>query len=252
MWQEIALKIQKLKEYDQYFIVHGSSTHRYKFGRKLLDQEICDYEKQLNIRLPEQLRQFYLQFGNGGASSDWGLYPIENLYVNEMYEPTTDGYTFEEASVALIPIMSRFYSFESCIVASGSTIGYLLSTEHGDGGVRQYEFVDSLLALYKHWIDGVLYPFEAVIQELQSEQCINELMYRIWVKYDIKPSLTFGVTASLIGWGVINTSRYYDVFECESIMSSKYTKHPIKVYLPKEKTIKFNSYIKKYLNNNML
>ena len=115
MWQAVALKINKLKEFDKLCVAFGASTHSYTFGFKLTESDLTLFEQQYEIKLPTQLREFYLFFGNGGPGPDYGMYTLEQLVIYKQSNKEDDEYFYADY-VCIYRILStcRSWSLLDC------------------------------------------------------------------------------------------------------------------------------------------
>ncbi|MCE7997144.1 MAG: SMI1/KNR4 family protein [Roseivirga sp.] len=103
-------KLKRLKRADKTYSVFGAEKHKYKLNAPLKEKAIDRFEKEFNIRLPEDYRLFLKELGNGGAGPYYGLEPLENgRYADLHYKdaddlinpglsfPHTDHWNFQEA-----------------------------------------------------------------------------------------------------------------------------------------------------------
>lgn len=82
--QQLKDKLDKLKKLDKNFEVFGSELHKYALNSCLSAAGVSNFESKCNIVLPDDYRQFLLEFGNGGAGPGYGLLSIniEKLIVD--------------------------------------------------------------------------------------------------------------------------------------------------------------------------
>jgi len=78
-------QITKLKKIDgkgffrkKSFQLFGSNEHKYELNTCLPEQEILDFEKTNQIKLPSEYRHFIKNIGNGGAGPAYGVFKLEN------------------------------------------------------------------------------------------------------------------------------------------------------------------------------
>jgi hypothetical protein len=73
-WLERLLtKLERLRQADPEFLVHGASGHWYRLGPRLTPGWVAWLEAKYGIELPEQYRDYLLHAGNGGAGPHHGL-----------------------------------------------------------------------------------------------------------------------------------------------------------------------------------
>src|SRR5262249_57396808 len=80
MWAEVLEKLEQLKAIDKQCQAFGARTHRYILWPCLRPDEIERVEQQLGVKLPESLRMFYLEAGDGGAGPNYGHLPAFVLW----------------------------------------------------------------------------------------------------------------------------------------------------------------------------
>jgi SMI1 / KNR4 family (SUKH-1) len=74
--QQLKDKLNKLKKLDKNFEVFGSELHKYNLNSCLSLAEVSNFESKCSVVLPDDYRQFLLEFGNGGAGPGYGLLEI--------------------------------------------------------------------------------------------------------------------------------------------------------------------------------
>jgi hypothetical protein len=160
MWEEILKQIEHLKALDHNFTVHGSEYHRYSFNPPVSLATMAEVEDDLGVPLPEELKTFYLEVGNGGAGPDSGLHKIEDIEgykANQNWpgceavdaiEEDGDEDTDNRVS-GLVAIMDRYYSHESCIVMNGEDVGQIIAFE--PWGFIFFE-AENLRSVYERWL----------------------------------------------------------------------------------------------------
>lgn len=75
-------KLSRLKETDKDFRVFGAESHRYELFAPLSESRIVEFEKEQNLKLPEDYRLFLTQIGNGGAGPFYGIIPLEKSFAS--------------------------------------------------------------------------------------------------------------------------------------------------------------------------
>lgn len=96
--ERIKSKLLIAKNADQDLKVFGADSHKYFLGETVNNDEILKFEKEYNLELPEDYKNFLLHIGNGGisyadssAGPGYGIYPLgkntnELIYENnELY-----------------------------------------------------------------------------------------------------------------------------------------------------------------------
>lgn len=84
----IADKISELKSLDKTFSVFGAYAHKYLFNHKISLNEIEDFEKEHQITLPTDYRDFILTFGNGGCGPDYGILTLKTGILDIPHYPS--------------------------------------------------------------------------------------------------------------------------------------------------------------------
>lgn len=79
---------------DNEYKIFGANSHKYKLNPVIPLSTVKNYEKQYNIKLPDEYIFFLTKIGNGGAGPDYGIYPLEDSI---RYTPYLIGYTPDEA-----------------------------------------------------------------------------------------------------------------------------------------------------------
>lgn len=79
----IKYKLALAKKAEGSLKVFGASSHRYVIGRPATAEAVNRFEQRYGIVLPDCIKAFYLQVGNGGESSRgaaagpfYGIYPL--------------------------------------------------------------------------------------------------------------------------------------------------------------------------------
>lgn len=240
MWKEISLKINILKEYDKCFAAYGAGTHKYTFGSKLTESDLIEFEQQNNIRLPIQLREFYLFFGDGGPSPDYGMHTLEQLDIYKQNNKEDDEYFYEfnENIASFIAIMDRYYAYETCIVSSGKALGHLYGLENS---CFQYDEGKDLVQIYHTWLGSEILNFKILFEEIKRNQNITEIMYNLFLNHGFQPAKTISYLSSLIEWKDVNKKVTLYILPRFTQTNSR------KVYLPESATSEFNFRIGLYL-----
>jgi hypothetical protein len=70
-------KLDLLRTLDKNLELFGASEHKYQLNSCLSLSELEFVEKENNIELPADYRDFILHLGNGGAGPYYGIFPLE-------------------------------------------------------------------------------------------------------------------------------------------------------------------------------
>lgn len=73
---------------DPEYKIFGANHHHWKFGEPVDMQKIRDFERDLNVKLPEAFVRYLTELGNGGAGPYYGIYSLEKIRENSAYSET--------------------------------------------------------------------------------------------------------------------------------------------------------------------
>jgi hypothetical protein len=73
----IADKLAALRRADPRLEVYGASSHRYHLNPPLSEREVLAFEERARVTIPEEYRVYLLEFANGGAGPDNGVFPLD-------------------------------------------------------------------------------------------------------------------------------------------------------------------------------
>lgn len=242
MWEEIFEKLAHLRDLDKQFQVFGAEHHRYYLGHEVAEEILALVERRLGVVLPAELREFYLDWGNGVLGPHYGLRQVLDLEGYRPSEPYTDAATlralalkqgrahesddyFEierEHLTGLISIIDEGCGHEVCLVTSGPRVGELVNVS-ADGYV--HETNRTLIQTYEQWLDRELGKFETVRRLMLSGASLEEINREIREKFDTydaediivsiadveKPEELFGSGGSKIYHGATQTPWYEKV-----------------------------------------
>jgi hypothetical protein len=76
-WARIADKLAALRRADPGLEVYGASTHRYHLNPPLSEREVLAFEARARVTVPNEYRAYLLEFANGGAGPDNGVFPLD-------------------------------------------------------------------------------------------------------------------------------------------------------------------------------
>ncbi|MFZ6643222.1 SMI1/KNR4 family protein [Undibacterium sp. TC4M20W] len=199
MWQDFKEKLITLRHMDKQCQAFAADEHRYQFGDLVTPALLGRIEKKLNLNLPEQLRQFYITVGNGGAGPHYGLQKVEALYEYEAAKP----YPGVEALMALrkrddenpldeslslnrqdlsglMPILFEGCGHEVCLITNGEKLGKIafFSTEHG---ISESAF--NMLEFFTDWVDRQLEIFNTIAILANSNYSFEYIRTQMVEKY---------------------------------------------------------------------
>ena len=180
MWNTILEKLNCLKGIDRQFQAFGASTHRYVLYPVASLKAVEATELELGARLPETLRSFYLNVGDGVAGPNYGL---NRLGLLKSYRPAEaypgvatlrqlakdEGYALDEESAyfelshdalsGLVAIIEEGCGHRTCLVTTGDSTGNVIYVS-ADGCVSETR--KTMLDVYDEWLNRELERFEAV------------------------------------------------------------------------------------------
>jgi len=224
MWAEVLEKLERLKAIDKQCQAFGARTHRYILWPCLRPDEIERVEQQLGVKLPESLRMFYLEAGNGGAGPNYGLLPAYELWghradrpypgiekIRQAAEHFDEGY-FEaplEVLAGLLAVINEGCGLYTCLVTAGPLQGNVVHVS-GDGFVDETNL--TLPGHYEQWLDRELNLFgtvESLMRSGASYAAIHEKMvaqFEDWFAGSrISSIANVGKPAKLFGTGDIDS-----------------------------------------------
>jgi hypothetical protein len=242
MWEDVFTKLERLLKLDNQLRVFGADNHRYYLADQVSEAELAVAEQRLKAVLPSELRDFYLNWGNGVVGPHYGLRPIEDVAGYRAGEAYTDAATlrarprengdandadeyFEierEQLTGLIVVIDEGCGHETCLVSSGPRAGEVVSVS-ADGFI--HETGRTLIQTYEKWLDRELGKFELVRDLMDSEASLEEINQAVGEKFEScgaediivsiadveKPAALFGSGGSRIYHGATQTPWYEKV-----------------------------------------
>jgi hypothetical protein len=242
MWEEILTRLERLARLDNQRQVFGAEHHYYALAFEVPEEYIAAVEHRLGVELPSELREFYLNFGNGTVGPYYGLRPIDELEGFRAGEPygdaaslralalkegraeDSDGYfTVERSDLAgLIAIIDEGCGHQVCLITNGSRVGEVVNVSI-DGYV--HETGRTLIQTYEAWVDRELGKFEMVERLMSSGASLDEINSEVREKFETydaediivsianveKPPELFGSGGSKIYHGATQTPWYEKV-----------------------------------------
>lgn len=188
MWDEVFQRIKLLKSYDKQFQVSGTQYHRYKANKICSLAEIECFEKKINCQIPQELRSYYLECGNGGVGPFNGILPLDKIQVYQPDLPypgeaglreicykehpeyiSEDGY-FEigpQYLSGLITVMYQEGGHEILIVCNGPQTGEIV---YRSGAWSICDGKESLIEGFRNWLNYHIKAFEK-LDEMVSQMC---------------------------------------------------------------------------------
>lgn len=171
----LAELVDELRSADPGFRVFGSETHQYRFGERLCESAVKDFEQDHRVALPSAYRQFLISVGNGGAGPYYGLLPLsagysdltkpfpftegtENLSSDEL-----DAYRVGDDFPGILEICHRGSGIHFYLVVRGPTAGSLW-----EGREDYYATGLGFLDWYRMWA-------ERALRTLANQPCVTRL-----------------------------------------------------------------------------
>lgn len=65
--------------------ISGSIYHRWRFGETVNMQQIREFERDMNVKLPEMFVRYLTELGNGGAGPDYGIYSLDEMRKRNLF-----------------------------------------------------------------------------------------------------------------------------------------------------------------------
>lgn len=78
--------LARLRAADRAFALFGAETHSYQLHRVVPEEEVAKFEKDFEVALPDDYRQFLTEVGNGGAGPYYGVFALGEM---------DDGWTYK-------------------------------------------------------------------------------------------------------------------------------------------------------------
>ena len=202
MWEKIVERIEVLKSLDN----NNTLRHRYDSDPPVSPERMAEVEKELGVVFPTELRNYYLEVGNGGAGPDTGIWPIEDLqhfrpqqdWPGIDYIDDADEWESESRISGATTIMGRYYAHDNLIVMNGPDAGQIIAYDP-----LHFIFVEneSLIALYEAWLDESIGYYDRLKDLIVSGAGIQEIAQ---IRYDgrgtIHPENTLTDVASLLNF----------------------------------------------------
>ena len=200
-WKGILHKLAELRNLDRQCQAFGAEVHRYELRPVLSPQELEWAEEALGAALPEELRTFYLEVGDGGAGPAYGLYPSGELNGYRPAHPypglegltqaaLAAGWNPQEEECLRVPgesmagvagISDEGCGGETCLVLNGPQAGQLV---HFSGDGYFAETGKTLGQSYAAWLDEALRQFRAVEAWMRAGATLQEIKAKLREQVD--------------------------------------------------------------------
>lgn len=176
--KRIKEKLEYLQQqgWEKYRNIFAVWSHRLITNPPIPFEELLNFEKKYNLRLPEEYRRFLLEINNGGAGPYYGLLPLEKWH--SIYYSSPNNYQHFSNPCLVRPdpktgfglkpkynYLNRWYygtlplcnmgcHFRASLVVVGEEYGKILY--NGPMGEPYYMPDPDFLSWYERWLDEVL------------------------------------------------------------------------------------------------
>lgn len=192
MWDAIYHDIRLLSGLDKGNQLFGAEYHQYQLRPVADEAELERCEAALGVALPQELRTFYAELGNGIVGPHYGLLPTDRLaryykphlpfqgveYFQELarQEGDLDDDGYFEACLddlhGLIPIIEEGCGHQVCLIATGQAVGNVVQVSC-DGFIQAGNTM--LIGLYQTWLQGSLNAFKRVQELIATDLSMDEI-----------------------------------------------------------------------------
>jgi hypothetical protein len=184
MWEDVKQRYSELKSLDTNCVIDFADRHKYQFPPVATVAEILAFEEKIGAALPEQLKCFYLEMGNGGPGPDCYMHSLGetvDFRANQEWKGC-DYYgncdeDFEDCVCGLLDIMGAGYAHENGIVMNGDEKGKIIAFNSVGGWIFVQN--NSLLEFYHDGFDGLFDSVnkirELIEEKLKTEEILREL-----------------------------------------------------------------------------
>jgi hypothetical protein len=200
MWEPVLDKLNTLMSLDRQCEAFGAYAHEYRLNDRVVANELEQEEAKLGCRLPDEVRDFYRNVGNGVAGPGLGLVTVQELYpyhpskpyigvdalkrhAADSGNPPDDRGYFEadsEVITGLIGIIHTGSGHYYCYVVSGEFTGRIVGVSC-DGFVHETD--DSLADLYHRWLDKEIELFQETRDLMRSGASYKQICDAMKEKY---------------------------------------------------------------------
>ncbi len=163
-----------------------------KYDTTNIDKKIIDFEKELNIKLPEQYRKFMIKYNGGdmpetdfkikNEGSDvsyfYGIGDVDNSFSDI---PFIEDFTGRD----ILPIASDSFGNIIAIGVKGNSEGKIYFCDH-EKGYKKYHLCDSLVEFIKKCKSEKIEPVPSIEErkkimiENGNGDNISELLIKMW------------------------------------------------------------------------
>ena len=169
--------LTQLRTADTDLSIGEARFHRYQLNPCLTEDEVQAFERRSNVILPDDYRQFLLQFGNGGAGPGYGM--LKLLSKNQDCSHLGKPFPYESPADILLengelefdgtlPLADYGCGMVALLVITGKEWGKVWLT--GDEGIS---------SLGKKWCGSV---HASLDRELEAEEAFSfSEWYRDWL-----------------------------------------------------------------------
>lgn len=205
MWFNIIDRVAELRSIDSNKVVFGADSHNYDAAPLLTEALLNKHEASLKCELPEQLRSYYLEVGNGGFGPHYGVLPIEKIrpYKPDRKWQGIDYYSetdeeYENIASGMLGIMDRYYAHEGCIVTNGPDRGTFIEFCFHEG----WAFIGAkdLISLFSSWIDKELASFNMLKRVISRNNSIEDSLEELNSIYGLDHQNALTRLASMLGF----------------------------------------------------
>lgn len=187
-WLEARKTIRRFKYLDDSDVIFGARAlryhppkgHNYKIDPVMKPSEIDAIEAKFNISLPEELKDYLLYFGAGGAGPDYGVKNFRHSFETFSYDkpfvtPSIDKYgdndPIEDFS-GLIYFGTAGCGADYYLELVSENIGEVWVTwSSGDSCTKLGNFID----FYSNWLE----ESEKILKEYQNKQINNGFLSKL-------------------------------------------------------------------------
>ena len=205
MWLNIVNRVAELRSIDSNKVVFGAEYHSYESAPLLTETLLNESELSLKCELPEQLRSYYLEVGNGGFGPDYGVRPLEKI---QPYRPDCEwqgieyyletGEEYEDIASGMLGIMDRYYAHEGCIVTNGPDRGKFIEFCPRERLV--FVSATDLISLFTSWIDKELETFNLLKRVIIHNNSVEDSLEELSSAYGLEHQNTLTRLASMLGF----------------------------------------------------
>ena len=216
MWQDVFEKIQRLKSLDKNFVMFGAEYHKYRFRQTISTAELARAEERLGATLPDELRNIYLELGNGGVGPDYGLFSVKEL---ESVRPNSKWMGIDvlksrdfsmDSLSGVIAVMDRYYSYRSYVVCNADERGQVIAFEEDSFVFKE---AGSLHEVYLVWLQKELSLLNSYIAAMRSTTDMCLIATTQFVTQKIHPENSLLICASLLGMKGFTLAHAQDILQ---------------------------------------